>query len=412
MPTLPVGTLTLLFTDIEGSTRLLKELAGEYERLLSDHRRLLRSRFEENGGVVVDTQGDAFFVVFRRAYDAVVAAVGAQHELAAHDWPASAQPRVRMAIHTGEPARVDDGLAGLSVHRAARMCAAGHGGQVLLSATARDLVEDHLPPGVALLDLGPHQLKDLDRPEHIAQLLIEGVPPVFTPLKSLTAQPESATPFEGQEERLASAAQAAMARVQPESATATARWRAAARARALEWRRFVRLPGGSRFANRVEGIGFSIHATTRIAPRDDLAAELRSLGRALVTAARDARSADTLLRAEQGKALTRRLAEYRRSAYSEYTVRRADSVARQIAALGALAKTRRQFELEARALEQKVRAIRPRVFDSRLDSQTLDALVLEIRPLRESAEQLSTTLHEALEPALRGSGDAARRSGH
>ena len=213
MATLPEGTVTLLFTDIEGSTRLLQELGEGYEQVLADHGRLMRKSAAESGGVVVDTQGDAFFVAFARARDAVVAAVEAQRAFAAHDWPAPSKLRVRMGIHTGEPTRVDEGLVGLAVHRAARICAAGHGGQILLSSTTRDIVQGHLPPGVALVDLGRHRLKDLDRFESITQVVVEGVPPVLTPLKRTDVQPAEATPFAGQEEQLAEAAQSAIADV-------------------------------------------------------------------------------------------------------------------------------------------------------------------------------------------------------
>jgi class 3 adenylate cyclase len=398
MPTLPEGTVTLLFTDIEGSTRLLQELGEAYEDLLTDHRRLLRSEFEENGGVVVDTQGDAFLVAFRRALDAVSAAVEAQQALAAHDWSGSARPRVRIAIHTGEPSRVGEGFVGLSVHRAARICSAGHGGQVLLSATTRDLVEDHLPSGVALLDLGEHRLKDLDRPETIAQLVIEGVPPVFTPLKTLEDQQVDATPLTGREEELATAADDAIAAVPRKDVGALMRRIAAARARALDWRQFIHLPGHSRFANRLEGLGFSIHSTARIAPRD-LHGELRVLGRALVTAARDLRSADRLLRREDQTVLARRLAGHRSSAYLEHHLHGADRVAGQIAALKRLADARRQFEKEMRRLEPRVRTLRARVFDARLNSATLDDLVVDMRPLRETAEGLAATIHQAYDLA-------------
>jgi class 3 adenylate cyclase len=147
MTELPSGTVTLVFTDIEESTRLLQDLGETYEQVLTDHRQVLGSRFAEHEGVVVDMQGDAFFVAFARAQHAVAAAVEAQRALAAHEWPGPKAPRVRVAIHTGEPARVGEGFVGLAVHRAARICAAGHGGQILLSSTTRDLVQDHLPPG-------------------------------------------------------------------------------------------------------------------------------------------------------------------------------------------------------------------------------------------------------------------------
>src|SRR5919108_2063183 len=160
MVELPSGTVTFLFTDIEGSTRLLRELGDAYEHVLTEHRQLLSAFFEEAGGQVVDMQGDAFFVAFRRAKDAVEAAVAAQRALAEHRWPAGGEPRVRMGIDTGEPSVVDEGFVGLPVHRAARICAAGHGGQILLSRTTRGLVEDALPRDVRLLDVGEHRLKD------------------------------------------------------------------------------------------------------------------------------------------------------------------------------------------------------------------------------------------------------------
>jgi class 3 adenylate cyclase len=406
---LPVGTVTLVFTDIEGSTRLLRKLGDDYADLLAEHNRLLRKAFVRHRGVEVDTQGDAFFVAFQRAQDAVAAAVEAQHALGVHLWPESAEPRVRMAIHTGEPAPVgEERFIGLAVHRAARICSVAHGGQVLLSATTRDLVEDDLPPGVALLDLGEHHLKDLDRPERIAQLVIEGIPPVFTPLDTVAAQPVT-MPFAGQEGQLAVAARAAIAEVLPVEPPVRVRWSVAGRARAHDWRQFIHVPGRSRLANRIEGLGFSIHATWRIGARDDLQAELRTLGRTLVTIGRDARSAETMLRSEDVRVLRRELASYRANAHlSDRLLRAADATATEIAELEVLAKRHREFEEEARRLEPRVRAIRARVFDARLDVAILENLMRELRPLRESAEALSATLHEACDRALRASAEATR----
>jgi class 3 adenylate cyclase len=154
MPELPTGTVTLLFSDIEASTHLLEQLGRRYAELLEEHRQLLRRAFRASGGQEVEVQGDAFFVVFRRAVDAVAGAVAAQRQLAEHSWPEGATPRVRMGLHTGEPSVAGEGYVGLDVHRAARLCAAGHGGQVLLSRATRDLVEDDRPEGVSLRDLG------------------------------------------------------------------------------------------------------------------------------------------------------------------------------------------------------------------------------------------------------------------
>src|SRR2546428_3310605 len=181
----PRGTVTFLFTDVEGSTRLLRHLRDRYGKVLGEHQRLLRSAFAAHGGEEVDTQGDAFFYVFSRARDAAAAAADAQRALAAHDWPEGAELRVRMGMHTGEPVLSDEGrYHGMGVHRTARIMAAGHGGQVLASqATASVLSDDELE-GIALRDLGEHSLKDLDRPERIYQLDVAGPPPGFPPLET------------------------------------------------------------------------------------------------------------------------------------------------------------------------------------------------------------------------------------
>jgi YVTN family beta-propeller protein len=182
---LPAGTVTFLFSDIEGSTQLLKELGPRYADALAEHQRILRDAFAAHGGREVDTQGDSFFVAFGRAKDAVAAAADAQRDLAAHPWPGGTMLRVRMGLHTGEPRLGGERYVGLGVHRAARIAAAGHGGQVLLSRTTRDLVEDELPPGVTIRDLGERRLKDMDRPEHLSQLVLEGLQSDFARLKTL-----------------------------------------------------------------------------------------------------------------------------------------------------------------------------------------------------------------------------------
>src|SRR5215213_10061313 len=160
---LPGGTVTLLFTDIEGSTRLLQALGGErYADVLATHQLLLREAFAAHGGREVDTQGDAFFVAFPRAADAAQAAVAAQCALAAHPWPEGAAVRVRMGLHTGEPLATGERYVGLAVHRAARVGSAAHGGQVLLSAATAAVLQDQLPPDLVVKDLGEHRLKDFD----------------------------------------------------------------------------------------------------------------------------------------------------------------------------------------------------------------------------------------------------------
>ena len=179
------ATATFLFTDIEGSTELLKSHRGDYGSILADHQRLLREAFTAYGGTEVDSQGDSFFIAFRRAKDAILAAAACQRALAEHTWPGGASLRVRMGIHTGEADRAVDRYVGLSVHRAARISAIGHGGQVLVSQTTASLVEDDEDDlaGIALEDLGEHRLKDIARPVRLYQLEIDGLRRTFPPLQ-------------------------------------------------------------------------------------------------------------------------------------------------------------------------------------------------------------------------------------
>jgi predicted ATPase/class 3 adenylate cyclase len=205
---LPTGTVTFLFTDIEGSTRLLQDLGrSRYATLLAAHRQLLRAALAAHGGHEVDSQGDSSFTVFPTAGQAVAAAVAVQRALTAHSWPAGATVRVRMGLHSGTAQVAGDRYIGLDVHRAARIAAAGHGGQVLLSQTTRNLVEDDLPDGVTLRDLGAHRLKDLQRPEGLSQLVLPDLPGDFPPLDALDLHrhnlPIQLTSFVGREREVA-----------------------------------------------------------------------------------------------------------------------------------------------------------------------------------------------------------------
>ncbi|HYN89685.1 MAG TPA: adenylate/guanylate cyclase domain-containing protein, partial [Ardenticatenaceae bacterium] len=205
-PAPPVGTITLLFTDIEGSTQILDRLGDEYPGVLFEHRRLLRGVFERYGGYEVDAHGDAFFVAFARASDAVAAAAEAQRSLAAHPWPEGAAIRVRMGLHTGEPALGDGHYFGMDVHRAARICAAAHGGQILLSSSATTLVESRLPAGLGVRDLGHYRLKDLRGTWRLFQLVVPGLQADFPPLRTLNARPNNfpspPTPLIGRQSEL------------------------------------------------------------------------------------------------------------------------------------------------------------------------------------------------------------------
>jgi len=183
MSTLPAGTVTFVFTDIEGSTRLLQQLGDGFADVARDHRRLVRDTFGAHGGTEIDTQGDSFFFSFPRARDAVAAAVGAQRALRDHAWPDGAEVRVRMGLHTGEPQLGDEGYLGLDVVRAARISAAGHGGQILVSETTRALLGNQLPDGAVVHDLGEQHLKDIQH-EHIYEISVDGAGAGPKPLKT------------------------------------------------------------------------------------------------------------------------------------------------------------------------------------------------------------------------------------
>jgi YVTN family beta-propeller protein len=193
MAELPSGVVTFLFTDIEGSTRHVKHFRERWDEVLAEHQRMLRAAFARHGGSEVDTQGDSFFVVFSSARDAVLAAVEAQRALLGYVWPDEAELRVRMGIHTGQAVVTDDRFTGLAVHRAARIGAAGHGGQVLVSQATQTLLEDEEEDlGLVLQDLGEQRLKDLERPVRLYQVGAEGLPGQFPPLRHEAALAQAA----------------------------------------------------------------------------------------------------------------------------------------------------------------------------------------------------------------------------
>ncbi|HJV03888.1 MAG TPA: tetratricopeptide repeat protein [Actinomycetota bacterium] len=189
---LPTGTVTFLFTDIEGSTRLLQELGERYRAVQDRHAEIMRRALAE--GHEIRTEGDSFFLAFASPVSAVRAAVEAQRALASEEWPHGRPVRVRMGLHTGEGVRGGDDYLGIDVNRAARIAAAGHGGQVLLSHAIRGLIEHSLPEGVAIRDLGLHRLKDIDHPEHLHDLMIEGLQADFPPIRTMEARPTNLPP--------------------------------------------------------------------------------------------------------------------------------------------------------------------------------------------------------------------------
>ena len=202
----PSGTVTMLFSDIEGSTLLLSRLGDRYAEALDGQRSILRDAWSRSGGHEMGTEGDSFFVVFERARDAAAAAIDAQRRLATHEWPSDEQVRVRMGLHTGEPVAHGDGYVGMDVHRAARVAGVAHGGQVVLTDATSRLIASALPDGARLDDLGQHQLKDLAVPEHLFQLTADGADGEFPPLRSLgtaAGLPLQPTPLLGRDEVLA-----------------------------------------------------------------------------------------------------------------------------------------------------------------------------------------------------------------
>jgi len=207
--TLPTGTVTFLFTDIEGSTRLMQEVGERYVAAQSAHHELLRAAFSGRRGRELRTEGDSFFAVFESAVDACGAAAQAQTSFAEHTWPEGVTLRVRVGLHTGEAPLVGNEYIGLDVHHAARVAASAHGGQVVISETTRALVEEHLPDELSLRDLGMHRLKDLARPERLYQLVIRGVRDSFPPLRTLDSTPNNLptqlTSFIGREQDVAEA---------------------------------------------------------------------------------------------------------------------------------------------------------------------------------------------------------------
>jgi predicted ATPase/class 3 adenylate cyclase len=207
MADLPTGTVTFLFTDIEGSTRLLQELGDGYQAVQDRHSELVLEAIRAHEGHVVRTEGDSFFVSFSSPVQAVRATVEAQRRLSTAAWPHGRALRVRMGLHTGEGVLGGGDYIGIDVNRAARIAAAGHGGQVLLSHATRGLVDHGLPEGVEIRDLGSHALKDFDEPRHLFDLVIEGLPAAFPPIRTGEGRPRASLPtprtsFVGREREL------------------------------------------------------------------------------------------------------------------------------------------------------------------------------------------------------------------
>ena len=200
----------MLFTDIEGSTALLRRLGDNYADLLRDHRTLLRTVAASHGGREIDTQGDAFFFAFPTSKQALTAGVDAQRQISVSRWPGGAEVRVRMGLHTGEPALGADGYLGIDVVQAARICSAAHGGQLVVSESTRALALSDPPNGISFEDLGEHRLKGIDRPQRLYQVDWDGSDRSFPPLRTEEPEPQSVASMEGRADDLASRIEAAV----------------------------------------------------------------------------------------------------------------------------------------------------------------------------------------------------------
>jgi hypothetical protein len=422
---------------------LLKRLGDRYERLLADYRGLLRASFERVGGLEVDTQGDAFFVAFARAKSAVSAAVDAQRGLASHAWPDGVELKVRMGITTGEPSIGEEGFVGLPVHRGARICAAAHGGQVLLAGGTRELVEDALPAGVQLSDLGEHRLRDFERPERLFQLVIDGLPSEFPGAGTALPQDGSLTPFEGKETQLAARAGVMtggrgtlnvlrglklglVRRGRSRRVLIEALWRTltqpitilvlsglllaaiflvpwiAAVAVAFYCWRVLATARGLWFVHGLEWMGVRVRALMDVVSDEALRDCLRRLGGAMVRTSRLAAIADDKLRAANRRELGGRLQHYRGSlALSAAELREADALAAKLAALDDLAARRLALDEECDGLEARVDALRDRIFEARRNPAMTPAVTAEAEALLARVDELRRSLRAADEEAER-----------
>jgi class 3 adenylate cyclase len=393
MAELPTGTVTLVFADIEDSTGLLTALGGGYEWVLSDWQGLLRRRFNLHGGVVVGTEGDSFFVVFRRAKDAAGAAIEVQRAMAAHPWPEGSEVRVRIGMHTGEPSIGYEGLTGLAVHRAARICAAAHGGQILVSNTTADLLEEDALPGLAFHELGEFVLKGFERPARLLQLLAEDLEESFPPPRTSKSDIEADSSARGASRR-------AVGECPPETDTRrmSQAFRAAVRLLpADELRGAVRKALGG---TPIDVIGYRIHSIATLSPEKELAAALRALGGAIVQIDRTHRAVEKRLRSVNRRALERRLEKLRNSSsLSTYDVERGRWLSKQLAAIEGLADVHSEVLGEVARLEERTNVIRKDIFRAQLGDPLPDGLADEVTAHCEKIGSLRIRLRQAEQDA-------------
>jgi class 3 adenylate cyclase len=379
----PTGTVTLLFADVEGSTLLVRTLGARYGDALATYRRTVRAAIADAQGQEIDTQGDSFFVVFERSGDALEAAIDVQRRLAQEDWPEGAELRARIGIHTGEPALGDEGYLGLDVHRAARICSAAHGGQILLSQTTRDLCGESGPPGSFLDDLGKHQLKDLPQGERLFQLAAPGLVSSFPPLKALDRQETDASPFLGRERELGSSAQA----------TISAKGRLAAKL-------------GRRLRPKQRGfadLGWDVRALLVSAPTP-IRSALEEFGRVLFVLGRSVVDCDRYLGLIDRKMLQHRLDEYREmGVISRRATAEAKALVSRMKLLDALVEERDRSTGLAKEVERKIGELRARLANGQPAPSA--EILADLAPIVARTRAAETELQSRLAKAREALGD-------
>jgi class 3 adenylate cyclase len=426
------GTVTLLFTDVEGSTRLLRELRDGYSEVIADHQRLLRQAFALHGGREVDTQGDAFFAVFDAAGDAIAAAVEALRALA------DTQVRVRIGIHTGEPETDGSGYVGLPVHRAARICAAANGRQILMAQATRFVVGDHELPGTMIRDLGEHALKDFERPEHLYQVIVDELAADLRPIRTLDAQEPEAVTFEAAESRLTAALEDALSpgltsrrhrsdrqSLDPRKAItrfvrspfeilavaliallgiATSSWlfiAAATLAAAFVLRHAV-----TERRRVADAAGIHLYAMRSLAPDAEFAEQIRQLGTLLVRGAHLVHDADRRLAASDRRVLAQRLVAARETAVSAGDARRVDALARAIESRDRLAERSRHLAHQIRRVDAQYNELRSVLFEIRLGhkgrNEVLDKVISLHADVEDAAAELKQELEQTSAPTTSG----------
>lgn len=387
MRELLTGTVTFLFTDVEGSTERLAQGPDVYARSLDDHRRLLREAVADADGREIDCRGEEFFFAFARARDAVAAAAAAQSRLAEHEWPPDGRLAVRMGIHTGEPTVHDDGYLGLDVHRAARICALAHGGQVLISRTTGDLLAGAPLTGVAVRALGSYRLKGFSLPDEVFQLEVGGLQKQFPPLR-IDAADQDVSASAGRERQLAAAA------------TRTTR-----PIRSL--RQLVQRLSERRTAPRgLADLGWDVRARLPAAPTT-LRPKLAELGGDLFTASRSVVAVDRYLAGVDRRRLARRLAEHAElGVLSKRAAGEADATARQIALVDHLTAERGRADERIESIGVAVERLCTHI-DSGSHADDRTALADVRREVRALTSELDRTL-EAARAAVKAEGPLRR----